>query len=85
MVYGVYNDWYVTLCLHDYLDTESDILVQAKDLEIVNNDDFYVIETWERIIYITAWDEESALECVDWILLDNEKVITIEHCINFLE
>ena len=84
MVYGIYKDWYVSLCLHDYLDVECDTMVQSKALELVDNNDYYVVETGTRILYITAWDADSALEVVDWILLDDEEVYSCQHWSTFI-
>lgn len=84
MVYGIYKDWYVSLCLHDYLDVECNTMVQSKALELKDNDDYYVIETWRRILYITAWDADTALECVDWMLLDGEEVYSCQHWSTFI-
>lgn len=79
MVYGIYEDGYVSLCFHDYLDTECDTMIQSHALEIVDNNDFYVIEAGRRIIYVTAWDTDTALEMVDWMLLDGEKIYSCTH------
>lgn len=64
MVYGIYEDWYVSLCLHDYLDTECDTMVHSKALQVVDNNDYYVVDTWKRIVYIKTNIKELAIDAV---------------------
>lgn len=79
MVYGVYWKNNVSLCFNDYLDTECDYTVSVKDIEVLDNNDFFIVETNNRVLYITAWDVESALETVDLMLVVDEKLESCKH------